>query len=54
MSEAVVASALAGPGTFGVGGVVGDYEISSVPSDRRVKERGIEVGVFVLRREIVT
>lgn len=53
MSEAVVASALAGPGTFGVGGVVGDYEISSVPGDRRVKERGIEVGVFVLRREIV-
>ncbi|RPA98522.1 hypothetical protein L873DRAFT_1032545 [Choiromyces venosus 120613-1] len=54
MSEAVVASALAGSGTFGVGGVVGDYEISSVPGDRRVKERGIEVGVFVLRREIVT
>lgn len=54
MSEAVVASALAGSGTFGVGGVVGDYESSSVPGDRRVKERGIEVGIFVLRREVIT
>jgi hypothetical protein len=53
MSEAVVASALAGSSTFGIGGVVGDYESSSVPGDRRVKERGIEVGIFVLRREVI-
>ncbi|KAI5845655.1 hypothetical protein DFP73DRAFT_398656 [Morchella snyderi] len=55
MSEAVVASAMSGTSALGVGGVVGDFDVISggISGERRVKERGIEMGVFVLRREYV-
>ncbi|KAH8148847.1 uncharacterized protein LAJ45_07190 [Morchella importuna] len=55
MSEAVVASAMSGTSALGVGGVVGDFDVVSggIIGERRVKERGIEMGVFVLRREYV-
>lgn len=57
MSEAVVASAMSGTTSLGVGGVVGDFDATGDGAShggRRVKERGVEVGVFVLRREYVS
>lgn len=56
MSEAVVASAMSGTTSLGVGGVVGDYDLISggMSGERRVRERGVEVGVFVLRREYLS
>lgn len=57
MSEAVVASAMSGTTSLGVGGVVGDFDTAGdgiFHGGRKVKERGIEVGVFVLRREYVS
>lgn len=55
MSEAVVASAMSGTTSLGVGGVVGDFDVigDNTSSGRKVRERGVEVGVFVLRREYV-
>lgn len=55
MSEAVVASAMSGTTSLGVGGVVGDFDVTGdgASGGRRVRERGVEVGVFVLRREPV-
>lgn len=56
MSEAVVASAMSGTTSLGVGGVVGDFDATGDGTShgaRKVKERGVEVGVFVLRREYV-